>query len=108
MNTQLALTSLLIDLEAQLRELNLWEQQRPTAQALASTQPFAVDTLNFTQWLQFVFIERMRFVLERNLELPTACQIEPMAQEYFKALNYADGDLLNSLSAIDRLLNQSK
>lgn len=105
MNKSQALASLLIDLEGQLRNLALWEQQRPSDQALSSEQPFAVDTLNFTQWLQFIFIERMRFMLEQQLELPSSCQIAPMAQEYFKGLELADSELLKSLRAIDQLLS---
>jgi len=48
----------LIDLEAELRQLNLWAADPPTPEALASEQPFAVDTLALEQWLQFIFFTR--------------------------------------------------
>ena len=41
--------ALLIDVESGLRQLNLWELRSPPAEALASTQPFCIDTLNFAQ-----------------------------------------------------------
>ena len=51
--------ALLMAIEAQLRQLNLWEEEAPTAEALASSEPFAIDTLSFTQWLQFIFLPTM-------------------------------------------------
>jgi len=52
--------ALLIDLECELRKLMLWREDRPDAAALNSTQPFCLDTLVFNEWLQFVFIEKIR------------------------------------------------
>ena len=48
--------ALLIDIEAQLRQRGLWERQSPPPEALASDQPFSVDTLTLPQWLQFIFL----------------------------------------------------
>ncbi|MEC8429313.1 MAG: YqcC family protein, partial [Pseudomonadota bacterium] len=48
----ITLHSALIDLQCELKNLNLWETQRPADEALASTQPFCIDTLSFPQWLQ--------------------------------------------------------
>ncbi|HEX5048575.1 MAG TPA: YqcC family protein, partial [Gammaproteobacteria bacterium] len=45
-------------MEAALRRMQLWEQQRPDALRLASTQPFSCDTLRFHQWLQWQLIPR--------------------------------------------------
>ena len=53
MDSQIA--ELLIDIEAQLRQLGQWDKVPPDADALASEQPFCVDTLRLPQWLQFVF-----------------------------------------------------
>ena len=54
------LGSLLIDIECALRRGDFWQTETPPASALASTEPFAVDTIDFHQWLQFVFLPRMR------------------------------------------------
>ena len=80
-NTQLA--ALLIDLEAELRKQHWWDAQPPTAQALASVEPFCVDSLDFYQWLQFVFLVKMRVLLEAQAQLPDNCQIAPMAEQCF-------------------------
>ena len=105
MNKHLALSALLMDLEAQLRNLNLWQLQRPSEDALASEQPFCVDTLTFPQWLQFIFVERMQVMIAQQLVLPSACQIAPMGEEYFKTADYAVSDILQCLLAIDQLLS---
>jgi uncharacterized protein YqcC (DUF446 family) len=96
---------LLIDIESELRQLNLWEATRPPDEALASEQPFAVDTLSFPQWLQFIFLPRMHLLVETRSALPTACGIAPMAEEAFRARKLPIASLLDALEAMDRLLS---
>ena len=47
-----AIAAQLIDLEAALRQLNLWSDESPSQEALSSEQPFAMDSLEFEEWLQ--------------------------------------------------------
>ena len=53
-------------LEVGLRDLGLWSDERPTAEALASTLPFCYDTLDLEQWLQFVFLGRFLTLLNSH------------------------------------------
>jgi uncharacterized protein YqcC (DUF446 family) len=106
MSKHLVLASLLMDLEAQLRNLALWEVNRPSAEALASEQPFCIDALSFPQWLQFIFIERLGGLLEISAALPSTCQVAPMAEEFFKGSDYSISLILSCLKAIDELLSQ--
>ena len=94
-------------LEALLRDGGLWHGEPPGAEALASTAPFACDSLLFTQWLQFLFIPRLRALLVAGAPLPDRCDITPMAEEYFKAHAIEPGELLASLRRIDRLITDS-
>ena len=105
MTQSIEVASVLIDIEAQLRQLQLWQQQAPSAEALASNQPFAIDTLSFPQWLQFVFLAKMQLLLEQQQPLPQSCAIAPMAEEYFSHQGVAVTSLLASLAALDRLLS---
>ena len=57
-------------LELGLRELGLWSDNRPDAESLSSTLPFCYDTLEIEQWLQFIFLGRMRELLEQGDDLP--------------------------------------
>ena len=67
-------------LELGLRELGLWSDARPEAEHLSSTMPFCYDTLELEQWLQFIFLGRMREVLEQGDALPESCAIYPYVE----------------------------
>lgn len=94
----------LADIECEMRRLAYWRQTQPSAQDLASKLPFCCDTLEFPQWLQFIFLSRMRFILDSGMPLPTTCGISPYAEEYFKQSGKDATALLKHLQAIDKLL----
>ena len=77
------LAGLLIDLEAELRNRRLWDAEAPDPLALASTQPFCIDTLSFPRWLQFVFLPRMRAMVAAGDALSQQCAIAEMAEMHF-------------------------
>jgi len=89
-NGRIRVAALLIDLEAALRSRLLWDAGEPSPEALASTQPFCIDTLDFPQWLQFVFLPRMHLLLEADLPLPAQCAVAEMAEMHFGAGNAVD------------------
>ncbi|WP_323815540.1 YqcC family protein [Cellvibrio sp. NN19] len=102
----IAVAEILMDIEKELRELRLWDADMISAEALASEQPFAVDTMTFPQWLQFVFLPRMYFLIEQKMPLPGNCGISPMAEEYFSVLNLPSLPLILHLQKIDVLLTK--
>lgn len=95
----------LIDIEAQLRRLNLWDKIPPSSQALASTEPFCVDTLSLPQWLQFVFMPTIYGMIEAGDPLPGQCGIAPMGEEFFRDSGLASEELMASLQRVDALLS---
>ncbi len=103
MRTDIA--EVLIDIEAELRRLGLWDKIPPSSKALASTEPFCVDTLSLPQWLQFIFLPTIYQMLEQGEPLPERCSITPMAEEYFRGSQMALGALMASLKRVDDLLN---
>lgn len=102
------IASTLIDIEAELRRLNQWDAEPPSAAALASVEPFAVDTMTLAQWLQFIFIPRMYALVDARQLPPGRCEVQPMAEEFFRnsALNVAP--LLRHIARLDGLINQDK
>ena len=74
------LASLLIDIECELRRSQLWSTTEPAAEALASIEPFCVDTLSFQECLQFIFLPRMHHMLTNDQPLPSDCNITAMAE----------------------------
>lgn len=95
----------LLLIEAEMRRLDLWSAQPPSAEALASTEPFCVDTLTLPQWLQFVFLPRMRALIEGGRPLPRQCGIAPFAEEYFRGDDRA-GELIRLLGELDGRLQR--
>ena len=97
---------LLDKLEAELRQQQLWSQQAPDTAALASTMPFCCDTLALEQWLQFIFLPRMRALLQRGAALPNKVAILPMAEEAFKPYPQPLTTLLDIISQLDSSLTR--
>lgn len=95
----------LLQTETELRQLDLWATQVPPDEAFQSTAPFCVDTLTFPQWLQFVFVERMKVLIENDQPLPTVSGIAPMAEEYFRGQQLPSQKLINALERMDQLLS---
>lgn len=95
----------LLQLEMELRRQNLWQAEPPAPEALASTEPFCVDTLSLPQWLQFIFLPRMSQLIELEQPLPRQCGIAPIAEEFFR--NTGGGEpLITLLADIDTRLQQ--
>ncbi len=94
----------LLSIEAELRRLDWWEQASPGTAALASRQPFCVDTLRFEQWLQWVFIPGMRQLLDSGQSLPQQCAITEMGEVAYAAQPEQAAALLRLLKAFDRLI----
>lgn len=99
---ELADTLLLI--ERELRMAGLWSDSAPSVQALASCEPFCVDTLAFEQWLQWVLLPRMKAILEDDRPLPQVSGISPMAEVAF--VERPVSGLLAALQRFDRLLSE--
>ena len=72
---------------------------------MASTLPFHYDTLTFEQWLQFVFIESMNLIIEKNHPLPSEILLLPMAEESFKFLGNKANRLIDIIGQLDSLLS---
>lgn len=105
MNQEVELKELLDGIEALMGKLDLWQTHSPSPEALLSRQPFCMDTLSFSQWLQFMFLPRMREILEQQQAWPNSCEIKPMAEEYFKSTTVQAGDLIRVLGSVDALIS---
>lgn len=91
------------DLQIALRLHQCWEEVPPPAEKLASTQPFAIDTLSATQWLQWIFLPRMHALLDANATLPKNFAISPYLEESLKSETYLSA-ILKPILDIERLL----
>lgn len=96
----------LLLIERELRYLGEWRAEAPHPSALRSTQPFFIDTLQFTEWVQFVFLARMKVLVEQGQPLPSVSGMAPMAEEHFRGRDQSGQGLIRALEDMDRLLSQ--
>ena len=98
---------LLAELEQEMRQLDLWSRKRPSDRDLASKQPFCYDTLPFNDWLQWVFLPRIREILRQGTPLPAKCDIAPLAEVWLKERGLAreSRHLLEIIEELDRCLS---
>jgi len=106
MTIYLQAQQLLAAIEAELKNTSLWNDVPPSAEALASTTPFCIDTMAFTDWLQFVFLVKMQQLVVMQMPLPENMAIQPMAEEAFKPLTTDTRELLALILSFDQLLNK--
>lgn len=98
-------TTLLHQIETALKEAGLWATAAPSAEAMQSTMPFFCDTMPLENWLQFVFLPRMRALVDGHLPLPQQIAVCPMAEEAFQAVDQPMLVLINRIADLDELLS---
>lgn len=99
-------TQLLDELEAGLKSVDLWSEQAPSEQALASSVPFACDQMSFPNWLQFIFLARMRMLIHSRQPLPNSIGLTPMAEQVWQGEDMRG--LIVILKQLDTLLNDAR
>ena len=91
-------------IEAEMKSIGYWSAEALPPEAYDFHQAFAMDTMAFSQWLQFVFIPRVHAIVDQRGEFPVQSMVAAQAVREF------DGDphaarLLSLLSAFDALFN---
>lgn len=76
----------------------------PSPEALSSHEPFCVDTLALEEWLQWIFLPRMKLIIESDADLPSASGIREIAEEAYAGQGARVQGLLEALGAFDRLI----
>ncbi|MFJ4143944.1 YqcC family protein [Pseudomonas sp. NPDC089734] len=98
----------LLLIERELRVLGWWDETPPSELALSSKEPFCVDTLEFEQWLQWIFLPRMKIILEQNLPLPNASGILEMAEMVYSTRQGETRQLQERLARFDQLITEAR
>jgi len=96
----------LLAIEQEMRRIGLWETTPPAKEALESLVPFCYDTLKFEQWLQWVFLPKMKLALEQQIDFPTSSNIATLAEMCFQEMTNTDASrLLELLKLFDETIN---
>lgn len=98
------LAGLLDQIEGELKRLDLWESKPPPSEAFQSPNPFCFDSMSVPQWLQWVFIPRMRETLAMGVPLAAPSQIAPAVELYFADIGGDGGNLVELIQEFDTLM----
>ena len=98
------IADVLLEVEASLRIHGKWDEDKPDANALNSQIPFCMDTLSFEQWLQWIFLPRMKDTIEETKPLPAKSGIFEYAEECLHKNDPSTTNLLKLLKRFDDLI----
>ena len=99
------ISALLLELETSLKERGLWSGMPPSAEAMSSQLPFCVDTMSFHEWLQWIYIQRMRALIDHGSALPVGSSIHPYAEEALKQMGTQAASLLEIIARLDKAMS---
>lgn len=91
-------------MQQEIERLDLWQTIPPSTDQFQSDVPFCMNTLSCIQWLQWVYIARLRTLIDANRALPNGAQVLPYAQESFKVEGVQSPVLLGLIAQLDKLL----
>jgi uncharacterized protein YqcC (DUF446 family) len=89
-------------IEQEMRSIGAWQATPLEEEKYAFKQAFAMDTMSFLQWLQFIFLVRVRSLIESNGPFPSNSQVGVQARREFdgQAEAYSLADLLGEFDAL--------
>jgi N-acetyl-anhydromuramoyl-L-alanine amidase len=86
----------------ELQKINLWQTMQPNPDAFLSQEPFALDTMQPHEWLQWVFIPRMQALIDAKANLPKFA-LHPYFEEALKEQKQNVNHLLSLIKQLDEL-----
>ena len=92
----------LAEIESEMKRIGLWQSEPLRPEQYEFRQAFAMDTMAFSQWLQFIFIPRVRQIIAAGGQFPSKSQVGAQAVREFDTLPDAE-KLLDLLSEFDAL-----
>jgi len=90
-------------IEAEMRQIGMWSSNAPSPEQMAFKEAFAMDTMPFASWLQFIFLPRVHEVAAAN-RFPSSSSVAAQAVREFDGMPDAER-LLTLLSDFDALFN---
>ena len=90
-------------IEKEMQRIGFWQKQQLRPEQLAFKKAFAMDTMTFVQWLQFIFLPRVREAVASN-SFPKGSSVGTQAVREFDGDPEAD-QLITLLSEFDELFS---
>ncbi|WP_249977670.1 YqcC family protein [Vreelandella olivaria] len=103
MSVHQQLQTALLELEASMKAANLWRMPTPEVEAFASQQPFCIDTMSLPQWVRFVFIARLKALIDAKAPLPAKCDVAPAMAAYLQQEKVRASDQVLVVRAVEKV-----
>jgi len=100
-------TELLDKLESELRLQSLWSLETPSQEAMNDNSPFSCEAMPFENWVQFIFIPKMKNLIDTGQALPTNIAIAPMAHHVWHSKKNLH-TLILTFDNLDTLLSEQR
>ena len=88
--------------EAELKRIGYWRDEPLPPEMYQFTQAFAMDTMPFAYWLLFIFIPRVKSIVEEKGKFPASSMVAAQAVREFDGIAET-GELITRLSEFDAL-----
>ncbi|HET7375538.1 MAG TPA: YqcC family protein [Anaerolineae bacterium] len=92
------------EIETELKHIGFWQTEPLQAEQYNFSQAFAMDTMTFSQWLQFVFIPRVNDLIAEHGQFPKSSSVGAQAVREFDGIVHSD-HLITLLSEFDALFH---
>lgn len=92
-------------IEAEMKRLGLWRPDPLPPEMYDFKAAFATDTMPFVHWLQFIFIPRVREIIEARGTFSGVSQVGVQALREFDGYCEAS-DLVAQLNAVDDFIER--
>jgi uncharacterized protein YqcC (DUF446 family) len=94
---------MLTRIENEMRQAGFWQAAPLPEEAYEFRQAFAMDTMAYPQWLQFIFVPRVKAILDGGGDWPSSSAVGAQAIREFDGLPEASA-LITLLCEFDGLL----
>jgi uncharacterized protein YqcC (DUF446 family) len=89
-------------IEQEMKRVGLWQEKPLAPEQYNFTQAFAMDTMSYDQWLQFIFVPRVKEIIRTEGSFPASSSVGAQAVREFDT--YPDSErLITLLSEFDGL-----
>jgi len=89
-------------IENEMKRIKLWQEEPLPPEQYDFRQAFAMDTMAFSQWLQFIFIPRVQQLVESKGPFPSESNVGVQALREMDGF-YEANELVRMLSEFDQL-----
>lgn len=91
-------------IEQEMRRAGLWQDAPLSPEQYQFSRAFGMDTMAYSQWLQFIFIPRVRQIIETRGQFPASSSVGAQAVREFDTVPNAER-LTTLLCEFDRLFS---